>query len=72
MNFKDLLKSKRWNGSSLARALGVNRASVNYWINGKTEPSVETIKKIAELCEVAPSVVFNAVLKTREEAKAGK
>lgn len=72
MNLKELLKSKRWNSSLIAPYLGVNRTSVHYWITGKTEPNVETIKKIAELCEVDPSVVYNAVLKTREEAKAGK
>ncbi len=72
MNLKELLKSKRWNGSSLSVAVGLNRETVYLWLRGKTEPNVETIKKIAELCEVDPSVVFNAVLKTREEAKAGK
>ena len=72
MNLGELLKSKRWNGSSISKELRVDRATVNLWVRGKTEPKAETIKRIAELCEVEPSVVFNAVLKTREEAKAGK
>jgi transcriptional regulator with XRE-family HTH domain len=72
VNLKELLKSKRWNGSSLSVAVGLNRETVYLWLRGKTEPNTETIKKIAELCEVEPSVVFNAVLKTKEEAKAGK
>lgn len=67
MNLRELLKSKRWNGSSLAKALGLDRATVNLWIKGKTEPKSETIKKIAELCEIEPSAVFNAILKTKEQ-----
>lgn len=70
MNLKELLKSKRWNGNSLGNELGVNRATVNLWTKGKTEPNAEMIKRIAELCEVEPSVVFNAVLKTKEQLKA--
>lgn len=72
MNLGELLKSKRWNGSSISKELGVDRATVNLWVRGKTEPKFETIKRIAELCEVKPADVFNAILKTKEESKVGK
>lgn len=72
MTLGELLKSKRWNGSSISKELGVDRATVSLWVRGKTEPKAETIKRIAELCEVKPSDVFNAVLKTKEETKEGK
>ena len=67
MNLRDLLKAKRFNGSSLARELKVSPATVHLWLKGETEPNAETIKKIAELCLVNPTTVFNAVLKTKEQ-----
>ena len=67
MNLRELLKSKRWNGSSLARELKTSSAVVNYWLNGKTQPNPEYIKQIADLCEVNCSVVIDAILKTKEQ-----
>lgn len=69
MNLRELLKSRRWNGSTLARELKVSPATVHLWLKGETEPSIETIKKIAELCAVSLTTVFNAILKTKEQAK---
>lgn len=69
MNFKELLKSKRFNCSSLARELNISPATVSLWANGSTEPKAEMIKKIAEICEIDIPVVFNAILETKEQAK---
>ncbi len=71
MNLRELLKSKRWNGSTLARELNTSSSVVNYWLNGKTEPNAEYIKQIAELCEVESSVVVDAILETKKQAKVG-
>ena len=71
MNLRELLKAKRWNSSSLSKELGISRSAVGYWLKGITQPKTEYIKRIAELCEVESSVVVDAILETKKQAKVG-
>ena len=62
MEFKELLKSKRWNCSSLSKKLGVQRQTVYYWCKKSCIPSPKRIKEIAEILECTTDEVINALL----------
>lgn len=49
---KELLKEKGLTSKALAEALGVTTVTVSYIINGKTNPSLETVSRIAEVLGV--------------------
>lgn len=66
MNFKELLKSKRWNCASLAREIGENPQSVFSWANKRCTPSPEKIKKIAQTLECTTDEVIDALLVNKE------
>ena len=48
MDFRELLKSKRWNYSTVARAIGEDPRTVGQWGRRKCTPSPDKIKKIAQ------------------------
>jgi DNA-binding XRE family transcriptional regulator len=52
MTFRELLKSCDCTASRLARAVGVSRQAVQFWIDGTTVPSVDKAAKIAEVLGV--------------------
>jgi transcriptional regulator with XRE-family HTH domain len=45
---KELLRTKNWNQSDLARATGLGRDSVSTYINGTTRPTPKNLAKIAQ------------------------
>jgi repressor LexA len=62
MQFKDRLSRilsgkkslEKISASEIARRIGVERSTVSSWKNGKTEPSIEMIHRLAEVLEVSP------------------
>lgn len=49
---REVLKEKGIPQKALQEALGVTQATVSYIVNGKTNPSLETLQKIAEFLGV--------------------
>ena len=48
-NLRDLMARDRMNQVDLARSLGVTKAAVNYWVNGRSIPQVTIVQQMAEL-----------------------
>ena len=44
---KNARTKKAYSQAELANKIGVSQSAIYYWENGKREPSIETIKKIA-------------------------
>ena len=49
----ELLKSEGLNQSKLANRIGVNQSTVCNWLNGKKEPSIESLWKLADFFDVS-------------------
>lgn len=62
MTFKELLKDRRWNCSTLAKKFGVHPQTVLSWCQKKSSPSPKRIKEIAEILECTTDEVINALL----------
>lgn len=55
---KKLRKLKHVTQKELGNYLGVTQNAIFNWENGKTEPTAETIEKIAEYFDVSPSYLM--------------
>lgn len=49
----ELLKSEGLNQSKLANGIAVNQSTVCNWLNGKKEPSIESLWKLADFFDVS-------------------
>lgn len=49
----ELLKSEGLNQSKLANGIGVNQSTICNWLNGKKEPSIESLWKLADFFDVS-------------------
>lgn len=49
MKLRDWLKHQGMNQTEFARKTGVSKASVSYWLSGKTHPTYNTYLKIKEI-----------------------
>ena len=45
-NLKIIMSDKNMNQTQLAKAMGVNKTAVFYWVNAQKEPSLSNICKI--------------------------
>lgn len=50
---KELLKNEGLTQSKLADGIGVNQSTVCNWFNGKKEPSIENLWKLADFFDVS-------------------
>jgi len=50
---KELLKSDGLTQCKLASGIGVNQSTVCNWLNGKKEPSIESLWKLADFFDVS-------------------
>ena len=66
MNFKALLKSKRWNFATMARALGVSHPTVRNWYITHGSPSPEQVRRMSDLLECTTDEVINALLENEQ------
>lgn len=55
---KEILQEKKMTVSVLADTIGITRANMSNIVNGKTNPKMETLKKIAEALGVKLSDLF--------------
>ncbi len=53
MKLKDLMKQKRWSCVTLGKEIGRHRATVWNWVNGRNEPSLAEVVRLAEVLEVS-------------------
>lgn len=67
MSFRELLKSKRWNYSTLARQLNVHPSVVRKWAIKTCTPSPKRIKEIAQTLECTTDEVIDALLVKNEK-----
>ena len=68
MFFKEYMKKNRYNYSTLAEELGVNRITVNNWDKGITPMSMNYFVKLCELLDCEPLELLNSFI----EMKGGK
>lgn len=52
LRFKEVMKEKGISSKEIINATGLTQATVSYIINGKTNPSLETVSRIAEVLGV--------------------
>ena len=64
-SIKKLRKEKNMTQDELAEKLCVTRQAVSNWENGKTEPDVETITKLAEIFDVSVEYIIYGKAKKR-------
>lgn len=57
---KELLKKRQISSIDLSEALGVSKATVSYWLNGKVFPGPETLEKIANYLSIEIWELFKA------------
>ena len=62
MTFDELLKSKRYNRSTMATALGLAKSTVFYWAKKRSSPSPEQVKRMSEGLECSTDEVINSLL----------
>ena len=55
---REVRKSKKITQIELANMLGISQKSYSHWENGKTEPSFESIVKLADLLDVSLDWLF--------------
>lgn len=59
---KEVMKEKSITSKMLQNKLGVTQATVSYIVNGKTNPSLDTLQRIAEILEVPIWRLFYAMV----------
>ena len=62
MDFKDLLKSKRWSFAAMSKALGISPPTVRNWYIKHGSPSPEQVKRMSKLLECTTDEVIDALL----------
>lgn len=60
--FYQLLKGQRYNFTTIAAALGVSRATVYNWAEGRHKPDAYKVKQMSELLECSTDEVINSLL----------
>lgn len=65
MNLEKLLKDRNISNAQFARWMGVSRAIVTFWVNGKRKPSYDSLLKICELLECSYEELLGEQSRTR-------
>ncbi len=47
-NFEELLKKNNETSYQVSKETGVSQATLSYWKNGRSEPSLDSLKKISD------------------------
>lgn len=53
MFLKEIMIEKKIKQNKLAKDLGINPTTLNYYVNHKTEPDIETLKKFSQYFRVS-------------------
>lgn len=51
------LKKRGWSVSEFARQLDKPKSNVSEWVNGKTEPNLESVRQIRELFDCSLNAI---------------
>lgn len=57
-NLAELLKNNNINQKELAKKIGVSPSTVSMWVTGNSSPRMDLLEKIAEVFNIAPSVLL--------------
>lgn len=58
LRIKEICKSKKMTLTELAEKIGVSQPSISGLATGKIKPSFDTLERLADALEVAPSELF--------------
>lgn len=58
LRIKEICKSKKMTLNELAEKIGVSQPSISGLATGKIKPSFDTLERLADALEVAPSELF--------------
>ena len=61
MNFKELIRKHGYNLSSLAKKLGLDRATTLYWVRKRTFPRRDTLERLSELLDESVETLVDAL-----------
>jgi repressor LexA len=64
---RELRKMEGWTQEEVARKIGVSKQTYSHYENEKRKPSLDTIRKLAEIYDVALDTVFGTVQESKEE-----
>lgn len=64
MTFKELIKKHGFNLSSLAKKLGIDKATTHYWVKHKSIPRRETLEKTAAILGESIDTIVAAISKS--------
>lgn len=56
--FKDLMMTERLSQYALAKSINVSQSTICNWLNGKKEPSVESLWKLADFFDVSVDYII--------------
>lgn len=71
-NLKNIRKKKDLTQDELAEKLSVTRQAVSNWENGKTEPDIETLTKIAQIFDISIDELVDGIPKGIKELRGKK
>ena len=71
-NLKNIRKKNNLTQDELAEKLSVTRQAVSNWENGKTEPDIETLTKIAQIFDISIDELVDGIPKGIKELRGKK
>ena len=71
-NIKNIRKKNNITQEELAEKLNVTRQAVSNWENGKTEPDIETLTKIAQIFDISIDELVDGIPKGIKELRGKK
>ena len=58
-NIERIMKSKGWTAYKLAQRANISQAALSRWFCGKTDPSLETLKRVCDALGITLAVFFS-------------
>lgn len=55
---KDLMNEERISQAELARSVGISQSAVCNWLNGKKEPSIDSLWRLADFFDISVDYII--------------
>lgn len=55
---KDLINEEKISQAELARSVGISQSAVCNWLNGKKEPSIDSLWRLADFFDVSVDYII--------------
>ncbi len=55
---KDLMNEERISQAELARSVGISQSAVCNWLNGKKEPSIDSLWRLADFFDLSVDYII--------------